>query len=59
LRLLCLSDRPLSRTWLTHVQPQRVRDPSVDVGAEWEQLEEIDFSRLSKLRLEVGEPTEM
>lgn len=36
-------------------KPQRTREPSVTVGADWEQLEEIDFSRLAKLRLDVGE----
>lgn len=34
-------------------KPQRTRDPSVTVGADWEQLEEIDFVRLGKLRLDV------
>ncbi|KAK4049744.1 hypothetical protein OIO90_005325 [Microbotryomycetes sp. JL221] len=32
---------------------QRTRDASVVVGPEWQQLEEIEFPRLSKLRLEV------
>ncbi|CAO1622575.1 unnamed protein product [Parajaminaea phylloscopi] len=40
-------------------KPQRTRDPSVTVGADWEQLEEIDFSHLAKLRLDVGEPEDI
>lgn len=40
-------------------QPQRTRDPSVTVGPDWEQLEEIDFSRLSKLRLDVPQPEDI
>ncbi|GAA5894782.1 eukaryotic translation initiation factor 3 subunit D [Sporobolomyces salmoneus] len=32
---------------------QRTRDASVDIGSDWQQLEEIEFSRLSKLRLDV------
>jgi translation initiation factor 3 subunit D len=35
-------------------RPQRTRDPSVLVGPDWEQEEEIEFSRLSKLRLDVN-----
>ena len=34
-------------------QNQRVRDPSVTVGGDWQMLEEIELVRLSKLRLEV------
>lgn len=37
-------------------KPQRTRDSSVTVGGDWEQLEEIDFSRLNKLSLSVDEP---
>ncbi|CAO1627949.1 unnamed protein product [Jaminaea pallidilutea] len=40
-------------------KPQRTRDPSVTVGPDWEQLEEIDFVRLAKLRLDVGEPVDV
>jgi translation initiation factor 3 subunit D len=32
---------------------QRTRDASVNIGSDWQQLEEIEFSRLSKLRLDV------
>lgn len=41
--------------WRDWDRPQRTRDPSVVVGPDWEQIEEIDFSRLAKLRLDVGE----
>lgn len=40
--------------WRDWDRPQRTRDPSVVVGPDWEQQEEIEFSRLSKLRLDVG-----
>lgn len=40
--------------WRDWDRPQRTRDPSVIVGPDWEQQEEIEFSRLSKLRLDVG-----
>ncbi|KDN51970.1 translation initiation factor eIF-3, subunit D [Tilletiaria anomala UBC 951] len=36
-------------------RPQRTREASVAVGPEWEQLEEIDFTRLGKLHLGVEE----
>ncbi|PWN86562.1 translation initiation factor eIF-3, subunit D [Acaromyces ingoldii] len=45
--------------WRDWDRPQRTREPSVAVGQEWEQLEEIDFSRLAKLRLDVGEPEDV
>lgn len=32
---------------------QRVRDPSIRIGDQWTALEDIEFSRLSKLRLDV------
>ena len=34
-------------------EPQVMRDASVVIGPEWEVLEEIEFSRLAKLRLDV------
>ncbi|GAA6043996.1 hypothetical protein JCM8097_000182 [Rhodosporidiobolus ruineniae] len=34
-------------------QDQRVRDASVAIGNDWQPLEEIEFSRLNKLRLDV------
>ncbi|GAA6008577.1 hypothetical protein JCM11491_003354 [Sporobolomyces phaffii] len=42
--------RPGYRDWN---KEQRTRDASVNIGADWQQLEEIEFSRLSKLRLDV------
>ncbi|PKI84282.1 hypothetical protein MVES1_001647 [Malassezia vespertilionis] len=35
---------------------RKAREASITVGPEWEQLSELDFSRLQKLRLEVDEP---
>lgn len=45
--------------WRDWNQPQRTREPSVAVGQDWEQLEEIEFSRLAKLRLDVNEPEDV
>ncbi|GAA5938975.1 hypothetical protein JCM1841_002727 [Sporobolomyces salmonicolor] len=42
--------RPGWRDWN---KEQRTRDASVAIGSDWSVLEEIEFSRLSKLRLEV------
>jgi translation initiation factor 3 subunit D len=39
------------RTW--NDRQQRTRDASVQIGPDWVVLEEIEFSRLAKLRLEV------
>ncbi|EAS37016.1 eukaryotic translation initiation factor 3 subunit D [Coccidioides immitis RS] len=38
--------------WKDYDKPQRNRDSSVAIRPEWSMLEEIDFSRLSKLNLE-------
>lgn len=39
---------------------QKRRDASVTVGENWEVVEEMDFNRLSKLKLpDVGEPTDL
>lgn len=38
--------------WKDYDKPQRNRDSSVAIRPEWNMLEEIDFSRLSKLNLE-------
>ena len=38
---------------------RRTREASITVGPDWEQLSEMDFSRLHKLRMEVGEPEEL
>lgn len=36
-------------------KPQRMRDASITVRADWQLLEEIEFNRLAKLNLEVGD----
>lgn len=38
--------------WKDWDKPQRTREPSVNIRPEWQMLEEVDFSRLSKLNLE-------
>lgn len=38
------------------LQAQRLRESSVPISPNWKMLEEIEFSRLSKLRLDVEEP---
>ncbi|SNX82708.1 probable eukaryotic translation initiation factor 3 subunit 7 [Melanopsichium pennsylvanicum] len=45
--------------WKEWDKPQRIREASVTVGQDWEQVEEIDFVRLGKLRLEVDEPQDI
>jgi len=40
-------------------KPQRNRDPSVTVKADWTIIEEIDFARLAKLNLEPSEGEEL
>jgi translation initiation factor 3 subunit D len=37
--------------WKDYDKPQRLRDASVSIKPEWKMLEEIEFSRLSKLTL--------
>ncbi|RDK39601.1 translation initiation factor eIF-3, subunit D [Aspergillus phoenicis ATCC 13157] len=41
--------------WKDYDKPQRTREPSVNVRPDWNMLEEVDFSRLSKLNLEAPE----
>lgn len=41
--------------WKDYDKPQRLRDASVSVKPDWSVLEEIDFARLAKLRLEADE----
>jgi translation initiation factor 3 subunit D len=41
--------------WKDYDKPQRTREPSVNIRPEWQMLEEVDFSRLSKLNLETPE----
>lgn len=38
--------------WKDYDKPQRNRDSSVNIRADWAMLEEIDFNRLSKLNLD-------
>ncbi|CAG8724772.1 16743_t:CDS:10, partial [Racocetra fulgida] len=45
--------------WKDYDKPQRARDASVNVGPEWQVLEEIEFNRLSKLNLDVDEGEDM
>ena len=40
-------------------QNHRTRESSVAISPEWQMLEEIEFHRLSKLRLEVDEPEDL
>lgn len=41
--------------WKDYDKPQRNRDSSVNIRADWSMLEEIDFNRLSKLNLDTPE----
>lgn len=41
--------------WKDWDRPQRTREPSVAIRPEWQMLEEVDFSRLSKLNLDTPE----
>jgi translation initiation factor 3 subunit D len=41
--------------WKDYDKPQRNRDASVNVKADWNLLEEIDFNRLSKLNLDTDD----
>ena len=41
--------------WKDYDKPQRNRESSVNIRPEWTMLEEVDFSRLSKLNLEIPE----
>ncbi|WFD30754.1 hypothetical protein MSPP1_001778 [Malassezia sp. CBS 17886] len=38
---------------------RKAREASITVGADWEQLGEMDFARLHKLRMEVDEPVDI
>lgn len=40
-------------------QNNRTRESSVAISPQWSMLEEIEFHRLAKLRLEVDEPDEL
>ncbi len=39
--------------WRDYDKPQRIRDSSVKIGEDWRLIESVEFSRLSKLRLDV------
>ncbi|OGE50911.1 hypothetical protein PENARI_c015G01683 [Penicillium arizonense] len=41
--------------WRDYDKPQRIREPSVNIRPDWTMLEEVDFSRLSKLNLDAPE----
>ncbi|OQE26740.1 hypothetical protein PENSTE_c005G04903 [Penicillium steckii] len=41
--------------WKDYDKPQRTREPSVNIRPEWQMLEEVDFTRLSKLNLDTPE----
>ena len=41
------------------MQNSRARESSVVISPQWSMLEEIEFHRLAKLRLEVDEPEEL
>ncbi|QRV87462.1 eukaryotic translation initiation factor 3 subunit 7 [Ceratobasidium sp. AG-Ba] len=47
---------PVRRGWKDWDKPSRTRESSVPISPNWRILEEIEFPRLSKLRLEVDEP---
>lgn len=51
--------RPSSFNHLYFVQNTRTRESSVVISPQWSMLEEIEFHRLSKLRLEVDEPEDL
>ena len=40
-------------------QNNRTREASVAISPEWTMLEEIEFHRLAKLRLDVDDPEDM
>jgi len=46
----------MRRGWKDWDKPSRTRESSVPINPSWRILEEIEFPRLSKLRLEVEEP---
>ncbi|RAH73866.1 eukaryotic translation initiation factor 3 subunit D [Aspergillus aculeatinus CBS 121060] len=45
--------------WKDYDKPQRTREASVAVRPDWTMLEEVDFSRLSKLNMEAPEGEEV
>ncbi|ODV89143.1 hypothetical protein CANCADRAFT_45603 [Tortispora caseinolytica NRRL Y-17796] len=51
--------KPRRFGWKDYERPQRLRDASVTVQEDWKLIEEIDFSRLSVLTLDVGRGTDV
>ncbi|KXN89472.1 Eukaryotic translation initiation factor 3 subunit D [Leucoagaricus sp. SymC.cos] len=47
------------RGWRDWEKNNRTRESSVVISPQWSMLEEIEFNRLSKVRLEVDEPEEL
>ncbi|KZT71561.1 translation initiation factor eIF-3, subunit D [Daedalea quercina L-15889] len=47
------------RGWKDWEKNNRTRESSVAISPEWQMLEEIEFHRLSKLRLEVDDPEDL
>ncbi|EJD43590.1 translation initiation factor eIF-3, subunit D [Auricularia subglabra TFB-10046 SS5] len=47
------------RGWNQWDKSARLRESSVPISPNWKMLEEIEFSRLTKLRLEVDEPEQL
>ncbi|KAJ5274088.1 hypothetical protein N7478_009213 [Penicillium angulare] len=45
--------------WRDYDKPQRTREASVNIRADWQMLEEVDFNRLSKLNLETPDGEEL
>lgn len=44
---------------ITLLQNGRARESSVAISPDWAMLEEIEFHRLAKLRMEVDEPEDL
>ncbi|KAF8341451.1 translation initiation factor eIF-3, subunit D [Cantharellus anzutake] len=42
--------------WRDWDKPSRIRESSVPISPSWQQLEEIEFTRLNKLHLDVSDP---
>ncbi|KAH8096716.1 translation initiation factor eIF-3 subunit D [Cristinia sonorae] len=53
------AQRGARRGWRDWEKSGRTRESSVAISPEWSMLEEIEFHRLAKLRLEVDEPEEL
>jgi hypothetical protein len=45
--------------FMISIKNNRAREASVVISPQWTMLEEIEFHRLAKLRLEVDEPEEL